>query len=272
MWTRFAIFSDIHNRPDHWQYIMRKSAKFSGGILLAGDYLEERDKQPMDKQRAAAIKRLTYMPLAERAICAAVTGNHDIEQGFKSGPGDYYWLSNLAARTPLLRGHGMHQLRCGWVIDCIDWMEESSNWPVSCGPNTITLSHLGPKCDATITKHGVDFSSEYLTSQAEDGSGSTVYVCGHVHDSRRHLARVGGPKGSLVCNPGQAKGAIPNYIILDLAENTAVFHSAELPKERIAHLRLTRPNILELPYLSCSMQNKDRVITTGALKRQLGLV
>lgn len=226
---QFAVFSDIHNRPEHWKFIMRKSAKFSGGILLAGDYLEERDAQPMNKQREAAIKRLKYMPLAEGAIIGAVTGNHDVEQGYKSGPGDYYWLSNLAATTPHLKGHGIHQLKCGWVLSCVDWMEEDSHWPVSCGPNTIMLSHLGPKCDATITKHGVDFSSEYFTSQSKDG-GATVYVAGHVHEPRRHLARA---RGSLVCNPGQAKGPIPNWIELDLAENRAVFHSAELPTERM---------------------------------------
>lgn len=230
---RFAIFSDIHNRNDHWKFILAKAGKFAGGILLAGDYLEERDQPPMHKQREAAIRRLKYLPLTEGAICAAVTGNHDIEQGYKAGPGDYYWLSNLAAKTPHLRGHGMHQLKCGWILSCVDWMEEDSNWPVSCGPNTIMLSHLGPKSDATITKHGIDYSSEYFSSQARDGSGATIYVAGHVHEPRKHLARAGGSRGSLVCNPGQAQGPIPNYIILDLAENTAVFHSAELPKEKM---------------------------------------
>jgi hypothetical protein len=177
-------------------------------------------------------------PLGRHAFRVFISvGNADLVSKLNSARcaafATYYWLSNLCAQHPHLLGHGMHQRRCGWVIDCIDWMEESSNWPVSCGPNSITLSHLGPKCDATITKHGVDFSSEYLTSQAKDGTGSTVYVCGHVHDSRRHLARVGGHKGSLVCNPGQARGPIPNYIILELLENTAVFYSAELPRERM---------------------------------------
>lgn len=227
----YAVFSDLHHRTDHWDFVLRKASKFDGGLLLAGDYLEERHRQKMPDQRVAASMRLKHLPLQQGAICAAVTGNHDIEQGYNQAQGDYYWLSNLCAKHLHLLGHGMHQLRCGWVLDAIDWMEESSNWPVSCGPNTITLSHLGPRCDATITKHGIDFSSEYLTSQAEDGTGSTIYVCGHVHEPRRHLARAGGPRGSLVCNPGQAKGKVPNYITLDLEANKAVFHSAAEPKE-----------------------------------------
>lgn len=229
---RFAIFSDIHNRAGHWQFILRKASKFSGGLLLAGDYLEERHRQRMPEQRVAAAMRLKYLPLQENAICAAVTGNHDIEQGYDQPKGDYYWLSKHCSQHPHLRGHGMHQLKCGWILSCVDWMEEDANWPVSCGPNTIMLSHLGPKCDATITRHGIDHSSEYFTSQALEGSGAgaSIYVCGHTHDPKKHLARCG---NSLVCNPGQAKGPTPNYIVLDLMENTAVFYSAEAPRERM---------------------------------------
>jgi len=230
---KFALFSDLHNNQAHWAYIMSNAKRFTGGIMIAGDFLDERDPQPMPEQRASAIERLVNIKLAPGAICAVVSGNHDIEQGYGQPQGDYYWLSNLAARHNHLAGHGLHQLKCGWILDAVDWMEESANWPVSAGPNTIMLSHVGPRCAATMTRHGLDFSSEYMSSMAQDG-GSSIYACAHVHEPKRHLARVGRRKGSLVCNPCRARGKIPNYIELDLAENTAVFRSAEMPEERMA--------------------------------------
>jgi uncharacterized protein len=210
---RILHATDFHFRK-HWYAWLREEARNYDAVCYSGDFLGmfQIDSVSLAKQAEWVIGWLRDFPKP----FFACTGNHDVWPDKSLGK----FLSQ-GGWIELARRPGIHiDEKVGFgglIFSGQPWdayPDLVTDWPI------ILIDHCPPAGAAVGAEDDGDIGAE-ITRRMENLPTGTFILCGHIHDPRSWIARLG---NSWCFNPGvDDDAAIPNHIVLDTKARTAVF-------------------------------------------------
>ncbi|NHA67638.1 metallophosphoesterase family protein [Phycicoccus flavus] len=236
---RILSVSDLHYRLPHYDWLLGAAAD-ADLVVLAGDLADVVNPVPVHVQ--AVVLRGYLERLAERAVVAVASGNHDLDGPGANGEQTAGWLRGLRLDGVVTDGASLdlgpvRVTVCPWWDGPLgrDELDGQLTAAAPGRPETWVWVHHAPPAGTPLCTDGRREFPDHELAAWIGRHRPDVVLCGHIHQAP--WARGGSWRARLgptwVFNAGKQIGPVPPHVVLDAAERTAfwygVFESETVP-------------------------------------------
>ena len=228
---RILAVSDLHLHPARLDWVIDRAERYDL-LVVAGDTLDTavvRAGDPVEINRF--IERL-----ADRTRVAICSGNHDLDSVDSHGERVCRWISHAAGVGVAVDGDVLLTPElsvsvCGWwdgPVGAERLRRQVLDHERLAGERRRIWVHHAPVADSPIAWDGRRDRGDRHLARLVDDLTPDIVISGHVHqapfaDGGDWHDRRG---SALLLNPGQPTGGRPAAIEIDLAADTATWHSS----------------------------------------------
>lgn len=228
---RLLVVADLHYSLRQLDWLLREAASYDL-VVVAGDLLDLAGAVDLDTQIVVVSKYLGRLrAVRPLAICS---GNHDVDARDAAGERVAAWVQDL--RDDGIHVDGQHLLLGDTLISICPWWDgphgqaavarflAAADRPPD--GRWIWLHHV-PPTDSPVSWTGRSHDGDAALEELIRRHAPDLVLSGHAHGSPFRaggswIDRVG---RTWVFNPGRQLGALPTFIAIDLARDTASWTS-----------------------------------------------
>jgi Icc-related predicted phosphoesterase len=232
---KILITADLHYNLKQYDWLVRNAARFDL-VILAGDLLDAFSPDDARVQIAVVAKYLRRLSGLTRLIVSS--GNHDLDGRGSDGERTARWMAKvrdagIATDGDALNLDGTLFTICPWWDGPLarerigaqlerDAAVQKSRW--------IWVYHA-PPIGSRISHEIREFGEPELAQWIDQYKPDLVF-CGHVHNApfRYNGSWIDRRGTTWVFNAGRQIGEVPTHILLNVAENDALWFSMEGPQ------------------------------------------